>query len=119
VEPKKPPKKKQVNMIDQVIFNEDGTYTFPKEWNRNQKKRISGKIKKRRRAGYVFPITLNEEEKACEEEQKKVINQPEIKKKMDVPLGKDGKPLLTENVSLKIVDLGNGCWTHHHFSTEI
>ena len=34
-------------------------------------------------------------------------------------MGKDNKPLLTENVKIKIADLGNGCWTHHHFSTEI
>lgn len=40
-------------------------------------------------------------------------------KKQNLPLGKDGKPLLTENVKLKIVDLGNGCWGHHHFSSEI
>jgi len=26
---------------------------------------------------------------------------------------------IDENVRLKIVDLGNGCWTYHHFSTQI
>ena len=26
---------------------------------------------------------------------------------------------LDENMKLKICDLGNGCWTYHHFSTEI
>jgi len=36
-----------------------------------------------------------------------------------MPKGKDGLLLLDENVKLKIVDLGNGCWTNHHFSTEI
>jgi serine/threonine-protein kinase SRPK3 len=41
------------------------------------------------------------------------------KRRKNMPLGKDGKPLLDENLKLKIVDLGNGCWTHHHFSTEI
>ena len=25
-------------------------------------------------------------------------------------------PLATENIMLKICDLGNGCWTHHHFT---
>lgn len=24
---------------------------------------------------------------------------------------------IDENVRLKICDLGNGCWTYHHFST--
>ena len=28
-------------------------------------------------------------------------------------------PKIDENVELKICDLGNGCWTHHHFSSEI
>lgn len=28
-------------------------------------------------------------------------------------------PKLDENLQLKICDLGNGCWTYHHFSTEI
>ncbi len=28
-------------------------------------------------------------------------------------------PKLDENLRLKICDLGNGCWTYHHFSTEI
>ena len=28
-------------------------------------------------------------------------------------------PKLDETLRLKICDLGNGCWTHHHFSTEI
>lgn len=28
-------------------------------------------------------------------------------------------PKVDENVRVKIVDLGNGCWTHHHFTSEI
>ena len=26
---------------------------------------------------------------------------------------------LTENVKVKVADLGNACWEHHHFATEI
>lgn len=33
--------------------------------------------------------------------------------------GKKRGPGLDENVRVKIVDLGNACWFHHHFSTEI
>jgi serine/threonine-protein kinase SRPK3 len=33
--------------------------------------------------------------------------------------GKKRGPGLDENVKVKIVDLGNACWFHHHFSTEI
>lgn len=28
-------------------------------------------------------------------------------------------PHLDENFKLKIADLGNACWTFHHFATEI
>jgi serine/threonine-protein kinase SRPK3 len=28
-------------------------------------------------------------------------------------------PKLSENFNLKIVDLGNACWTHYHFTPEI
>ena len=28
-------------------------------------------------------------------------------------------PRLDKNFYLKIVDMGNGCWTHHHFTSEI
>jgi len=28
-------------------------------------------------------------------------------------------PLATEKIMLKICDLGNGCWTHHHFTQKI
>lgn len=33
--------------------------------------------------------------------------------------GKKRGPGIDENVRVKIVDLGNACWFHHHFSTEI
>jgi hypothetical protein len=33
--------------------------------------------------------------------------------------GKKRGPGLDENVNVKLVDLGNACWFHHHFSTEI
>jgi hypothetical protein len=28
-------------------------------------------------------------------------------------------PKVDESIGIKICDLGNGCWTHHHFSSEI
>ena len=33
--------------------------------------------------------------------------------------GKKRGPGIDEKVRVKIVDLGNACWFHHHFSTEI
>jgi len=32
--------------------------------------------------------------------------------------GKRG-PKINENVQVKICDMGNGCWTYHHFTPEI
>jgi len=32
--------------------------------------------------------------------------------------GKRGRKL-DEKVMVKICDMGNGCWTHHHFTPEI
>lgn len=28
-------------------------------------------------------------------------------------------PKINEDVKVKIADLGNACWSHHHFATEI
>lgn len=40
------------------------------------------------------------------------------KKKTDKNMHERG-PLIGEDISLKICDLGNGCWTHHHFTSKI
>lgn len=33
--------------------------------------------------------------------------------------GKKRGPRIDENVQVKIVDLGNACWTYHHFTSQI
>lgn len=43
----------------------------------------------------------------------------EILMKTNADKGKKRGPGIDENVNVKIVDLGNACWFHHHFSTEI
>lgn len=43
----------------------------------------------------------------------------EILMKTGFDKGRKRGPGLDENVNVKIVDLGNACWYHHHFSTEI
>jgi len=35
------------------------------------------------------------------------------------PRKKKRGPLLDENVWLSICDMGNGCWTFHHFTSKI
>lgn len=39
-------------------------------------------------------------------------------KEQEIRAAKRG-PKLSNNFRLKICDLGNGCWTYHHFSTQI
>jgi len=46
------------------------------------------------------------------------MSQGSAKKKMFDNLNEDGDPI-DENVRIKIADLGNACWNHHHFATEI
>lgn len=45
----------------------------------------------------------------------KLINQAE---RANEKVTKRG-PKIDENVNLAIVDMGNGCWTHHHFTSQI
>jgi hypothetical protein len=44
------------------------------------------------------------------EEEKHVANKPE---------GNKRGPKINEDVQVKICDMGNGCWTYHHFTPEI
>jgi len=37
----------------------------------------------------------------------------------DNKVNKKRGPAINENIEVKVVDLGNACWIHHHFSTEI
>lgn len=50
---------------------------------------------------------------------KSIISDSEKVNIMKNDRGKKRGPGLNENVRVKIVDLGNACWFHHHFSTEI
>ena len=51
-----------------------------------------------------------------EKQKKKDINVEQ--EKLDKGMHERG-PLADENINLKICDLGNGCWTHHHFTQKI
>ena len=43
----------------------------------------------------------------------------EMKKELEEKKAEKRGPKLDENLRLKICDLGNGCWTYHHFASEI
>ena len=57
-------------------------------------------------------------------EKKKLLDVADEKEKLKIlksanDRGKKRGPGLDENSKVKIVDMGNACWFHHHFSTEI
>ena len=64
--------------------------------------------------------TKAQEQKATKQEEAPATNvaqeAPETEKE-----GEQGGrgPKLDENFRIKIVDLGNACWTHHHFTSKI
>ena len=73
------------------------------------------------------PITQDEE--CSDDELGEVLGIPylkfdlldprQIKHEIEEDRAKRRGPKLGEDLKLKICDLGNGCWTYHHFSTEI
>ena len=48
-----------------------------------------------------------------------LLDPRQIKHEIEEDKAKRRGPKLGEDLKLKICDLGNGCWTYHHFSTEI
>jgi len=57
-------------------------------------------------------------------EKKKLLDVADEKERLNIlksanDRGKKRGPGLDENSKCKIVDMGNACWFHHHFSTEI
>ena len=90
------------------------------ELSGNQKKKIRKKNKLQLREAQDKATAV------WEAKQKKVV-EPEIEDvtSPDHPLSTDSEaarkrgPQVDEGIRLKICDLGNGCWTHHHFSSEI
>lgn len=109
--------------------------------NKKQKKNLRKKInlKKKKLAQKVAPshegegaATQSEAATIEEEKPKSTVPAPENTQHMsntalfsqpDTKLLDKNKlmrgPSLDENFKLKIADLGNACWTYHHFATEI
>jgi len=48
----------------------------------------------------------------------KATNDGQEESKTNENFNKRGRKL-DEKVMVKICDMGNGCWTHHHFTPEI
>lgn len=76
------------------------------------RKRLKNRMKKHKKRIKKLKIKLIKEQK----EKKK--NEPKKSEfQIDKALLKKGK--LKQDFRIKIADLGNGCWTHHHFQPEI
>lgn len=59
--------------------------------------------------GKMGPLDLNKE----------MFDPQNMQQQIQEERAKKRGPKLDESLRLKICDLGNGCWTYHHFSTEI
>jgi transcriptional regulatory protein LevR len=80
-------------------------------------------------------INVTEKDKKAEQKDEKMLDElkidekvssttkteqtiDEMKKEFQDLQSKRGRKL-DEKVMVKICDMGNGCWTHHHFTPEI
>ena len=65
-----------------------------------------------------FPQTLSVDEKSGNVLDKKELNQEPLNPQ-SVLINKNKGEHINSSVRVKIADLGNACWTYHHFTTEI
>ena len=85
----------------------DGFIFYRKKFEKSQ--RAKANMGKNKFDGNIANLDLNEEMFDPKTMQQQI---------QEERANKRGKKL-DENMRLKICDLGNGCWTYHHFSTEI
>lgn len=92
--------------------------------NKNKKKKIRKKFAQELAEKNEAQLKEWEalKKKASQASAPKPQKKPEAKKEaapIDMSVKKERGPKVDEDIRLKICDLGNGCWTHHHFSSEI
>jgi serine/threonine-protein kinase SRPK3 len=107
----------------------DGTKDFKKSKNKSKKRRLrkrdirSQTFDPVRRRGPVMAryLSLSPELFSANRERESVSHSDQNHEEEATKGGKKPHrgPKLKEDFQLKIVDLGNACWKHHHFSTEI
>ena len=76
------------------------------------------KIKKWEEKGEEYAEEKNKEA-MLQKKEKKAKTAKELFDAFDTKLVLDKGPKLEEGFKVKIADLGNACWEHHHFATEI
>lgn len=94
--------------------------------NKKEKKKLKKKLKKRLKTNQVVEADTNGENNGTHKILKStkmeivtnnsIDQRPRLKFAMNPDFYRSG---LTENFRIKIADLGNGCWVHHHFQPEI
>jgi serine/threonine-protein kinase SRPK3 len=77
------------------------------------RKKLKNRLKKHKKRLKRVKVKILKEEK--EKPKNEVVKK--LEQVIDVKLLKKGG--LKQNFNIKIADLGNGCWTHHHFQPEI
>ena len=82
-----------------------------KKERKNLRKKLKQKLKKNRAKGH------NKPRKDSEAQQPAIISKPRIVNGRHIDNGEKGG--LNYDFKIKIADLGNGCWSHHHFQPEI
>lgn len=86
--------------------------------NKNEKKNLKKRLKKKLRqfnkeALKGFKGSMKQNMAPPQPEERRP---PKVRINENPVFAKSG---LTDNFRIKIADLGNGCWTHHHFQPEI
>lgn len=91
-----------------------------KQQRKNQKKKDRKKRKKAAMRGDNFSdqdsVHLFRESRKDADPKSPMVEKDEDE---DPTLNGGRGPKIDKDVKLKIVDMGNGCWTYHHFSDEI
>lgn len=95
---------------------------YRQQFEKSQQVRIQKKLSKEEETG-------RRDDHENDDELSKILGIPylnfnlldpnQIKHEMQEDRAKRRGPKLGEDLKLKICDLGNGCWSYHHFSTEI
>jgi len=107
-------------MTEQDVEREYEKKIKESQINKNEKRNLKKKLKKKMKQNQKnnekknYPVSMRNNMEIKQKEEKKMVSS--FKFTADSSFAKSG---LTDNFRIKIADLGNGCWTHHHFQPEI
>lgn len=103
--------------VQDMDYSEEGEYDFDiSDYSRKLQSYIKEKNRIKNDVNYRNQLIEKLKLLQSASDEKEKMN---ILKSAANDRGKKRGPGLDENVNVKIVDMGNACWFHHHFSTEI